>query len=151
MNNPRMPSNVPDFVTNHLRRYLDTNGEDGHLWDSTGLGDHGEIPTLLLTITGRRTGKTVVTPLIYGESDGAYVVVGSRGGSPTHPNWYLNLVANPEVDVQVLAEQFKARARTAVGEERTKLWDLMVSIYPTYTELQDRTEREIPIVILEKE
>ena len=94
MNNPGMPSNVPDFVTNHLRRYLDTNGEDGHLWDSTGLGDHGEIPTLLLTITGRRTGKTVVTPLIYGESDGAYVVVGSRGGSPTHPNWYLNLVAN---------------------------------------------------------
>ncbi len=150
MNNPRMPSNVPDFVVNHLRRYLDTNGEDGHLWNSTGLGDHGEVPALLLTTIGRRTGEPVITPLIYGQAGEAYAVVGSRGGAPTHPHWYLNLVANPEVEVQVLAERFKARARTVDGEERSKLWDLMVSIYPTYTELKSMTEREIPIVLLEK-
>ena len=151
MNNPRMPSNIPDFVVAHLRRYLDTNGEDGHMWDSTGLGDHGEIPTLLLTTIGRRTGEPVITPLIYGEADGAYVVVGSRGGAPTHPSWYLNLVAEPEVEVQVVAERFKARARTATAEERPRLWDLMVSIYPTYEELKGKTEREIPIILLGRE
>ena len=151
MNNPRMPSNIPDFVVAHLRRYLDTNGEDGHMWDSTGMGDHGEIPTLLLTTIGRRTGEPVITPLIYGEADGAYVVVGSRGGAPTHPSWYLNLVAEPEVEVQVVAERFKARARTATAEERPRFWDLMVSIYPTYEELKGKTEREIPIILLGRE
>ena len=151
MNNPRMPVNVPDFVLDHLRRYLDSNGEDGHMWNSAGLGDHGECPALLLTTTGRRTGQSVITPLIYGEAGGVYVVVGSRGGAPTHPNWYLNLVANPEVEVQIRAERFKARARTAVGDERAQLWDLMLTIYPTYTELQNKTERKIPIVVLEKE
>ncbi len=121
------------------------------MWDSTGLGDHGEIPTLLLTTIGRRTGEPVITPLIYGEADGAYVVVGSRGGAPTHPSWYLNLVAEPEVEVQVVAERFKARARTATAEERPRLWNLMVSIYPTYEELKDKTEREIPIILLGRE
>ena len=151
MNNPRMPTNVPDFVVDHLRRYLDSNGEDGHQWNSAGLGDHGECPSLLLTTIGRRSGQPIITPLIYGEAGGAYVVAGSRGGAPTHPHWYLNLVANPEVEVQIRAERFKAKARTAVGEERSELWDLMLTIYPTYTELQNMTQREIPIVVLEKE
>ncbi len=151
MNNPRMPENVPDFVVDHLRRYLDSDGKDGHMWNSTGLGDHGECPSLLLTTIGRRTEQSVITPLIYGEADGAYVVVASKGGAPTHPNWYLNLAANPEVELQIISERFKARARTAVGDERAQLWDLMLTIYPTYTELQDKTEREIPIVVLEKE
>ena len=151
MNNSRMPSNVPDFVTSHLRQYLDTGGEEGHLWDSTGMGDHGGIPTLLLTTIGRSSGQGIVTPLIYGKAGDAYVVVASKGGAPVNPHWYLNLDANPEVEVQVMTEQFKASARTATGEERAGLWDLMVSIYPTYTELQDKTEREIPVVVLEKE
>ena len=151
MNNPRMPENVPDFVVDHLRRYLDSDGKDGHMWNSMGLGDHGECPSLLLTTIGRRTGQPVITPLIYGEAGGAYVVVASKGGAPTHPNWYLNLAANPEVELQIISERFKARARTAVGDERAQLWDLMLTIYPTYTELQDKTEREIPVVVLEKE
>ena len=151
MNNPRMPSNVPDFVTSHLRQYLDTGGAEGHLWDSTGMGDHGGIPTLLLTTIGRRSGQGIVTPLIYGKAGDAYVVVASKGGAPVNPHWYLNLDANPEVEVQVMTEQFKAGARTAAGEERAGLWDLMVSIYPTYTQLQGKTEREIPVVVLEKE
>ena len=79
------------------------------------------------------------------------MVVASKGGAPTHPNWYLNLAANPEVELQIISERFKARARTAAGDERAQLWDLMLTIYPTYTELQDKTEREIPIVVLEKE
>ena len=96
-------------------------------------------------------GTTIITPLIYGEAGGGYVVVASKGGAPTHPHWYLNLDANPEVEVQIRAERFKASARTAAGEERAELWDLMLTIYPTYTELQSRTDREIPIVVLEKE
>lgn len=151
MSNPRMPANVPDFVTEHLRSYLDSDGEAGHMWDSTGLGDHGEIPTLLLTTLGRRTGEAVITPLIYGDADGAYIVVASRGGAPTHPHWYLNLHANPQVEVQVLNQRFQASARTAVGEERAQLWNLMLAVYPTYSELQTRTEREIPVVVLERE
>lgn len=150
MTNPRMPTNVPEFVTEHLQRYLDSNGEDGHDWSSAGLGDHGDCPSLLLTTIGRRSGEPIITPLIYGEADGAYVVVASKGGAPTHPYWYLNLDANPEVEVQIRTERFKARARTATGEERSRLWDMMLPIYPTYTELQGKTDREIPVVVLEK-
>ena len=151
MTNPRMPENVPDFVTEHLQRYLDSNGEDGHEWSSAGMGDHGDCPALLLTTIGRRSGQPIITPLIYGEAGGAYVVIASKGGAPTHPHWYLNLDANPEVDVQIRTERFKARARTAAGAERAELWDLMLTIYPTYTELQGRTAREIPVVVLEQE
>ena len=151
MTNPRMPTNVPDFVTEHLQRYLDSDGEDGHQWNSAGLGDHGECPSLLLTTIGRRSGQPIITPLIYGEAGGGYVVIASKGGAPTHPHWYLNLDANPDVEVQIRAERFKARARTAAGDERAELWDMMLAIYPTYTELQGRTEREIPVVVLQRE
>jgi len=151
MNNPRLPANVPDFVRSHAQRYLESHGKDGHLWDSTGFGDHGELPSLLLATVGRRTGKTVVTPLIYGEQDGAYVVVASNGGKPNHPHWYRNLAACPEVEIQVLAERFKARARVAVGTERAVLLNMMEAIYPTYKELANMTNREIPVVLLERE
>ncbi len=141
-------ANIPDFVLEHLRRYVDSNGTDGHLWDSTGFGDHGMIPTLLLTTSGRRSGEPRMVPIIYGEADGNYVVVASRGGAPTNPGWYLNLHANPAVEVQVIADTFSATARTAVGEERQRLWKLMAAIYPTYDELQSKTDREIPIIVL---
>lgn len=126
----------------HMRRYVETNGEDGHIWNG--------VPTLLLTTTGRKTGQQHTTPLIYGESEGRYLVIGSRGGAPEHPQWYQNLVANPEVEVQVLADRFKARARTANDQEKPPLWDLMVGIYPSFAEYQTRTERPIPVVILER-
>jgi deazaflavin-dependent oxidoreductase (nitroreductase family) len=126
----------------HMQRYLDTNGEDGHIWNGR--------PTLLLTTTGRKTGQKHTTPLIYGESDGRYLVVGSRGGAPEHPQWYQNLVVNPEVEVQVKADKFKARARTAGPHEKPALWDLMVTVYSSFAEYQTRTERQIPLVILER-
>ena len=89
-------------------------------------------------------------PLIYGERDGVYVVIGSKGGAPAHPAWYLNLSAEANVEVQVKADRFAARARTATGDERAALWDLMVGVYAPYTEYQARTEREIPVVVLER-
>lgn len=133
---------LPDWMADHMRRYLETDGEDGHIWNG--------VPTLLLTTLGRRSKVPKMLPLIYGEADGAYVIVGSKGGHAHHPSWYLNLVDDPEVDLQVGAERFKGRARTATGDERVALWKLMTGIFPNYDEYQAKTEREIPIVVLER-
>ncbi len=130
------------WQADHARRYIATNGEDGHLWRG--------VPTLLLTTTGRRTGEPYTTPLIYGEDGDRYIVVASKGGAPEHPQWYRNLLAQPEVAVQVQAERFRARARTASPEEKPVLWQRMASIWPAYDEYQARTSRDIPVVILER-
>jgi deazaflavin-dependent oxidoreductase (nitroreductase family) len=88
--------------------------------------------------------------LIYGRDGDNYIVVASKGGAPEHPEWYRNLVANPEVEVQVAADRFMANARTASAEERPKLWALMAEIWPAYNDYQAKTDREIPVVILER-
>ena len=131
-----------NFAEEHLRRYLETNGEDGHNWEG--------VTALLLTTTGRRSGNPITKPLIYGRDGDRYLVVGSRGGRPHHPQWYLNLRERPEVEVQVLADRFSARARTADSNEKPRLWAIMTSIWPGYDEYQTRTTREIPVVILER-
>lgn len=127
----------------HVRRYEETNGEVGHDWE-------GGAPCLILTTKGRKTGREHKFPLIYQEHEGAYVVVASKGGAPEHPGWYRNLLANPEVKVQVKADKFTARARTASDEERAKLWPKMVKVWPDYEEYQKKTDRKIPVVILER-
>lgn len=127
----------------HVRRYLETNGEVGHDWNG--------VPALLLTTKGRKTGEDRTSALIYGRLHDAYVVIASMGGAPTHPMWYLNLVATPEVTSQVGADRFAARARVAEGEERIAGWEEMVEIWPNYDVYQSRTDRVIPVVILERE
>ena len=149
MSETKIPSNLQKLIDDHLRRYVESDGKDGHMWDSTPVGGPGPIPTLLLTTTGRRSGKPIVMPLIYGEADGNYVVVASKGGAPQHPGWYLNLAAQPQVEVQVLAKRFRAKARTSTGTERARLWEKMATIYPPYNDYQKKTEREIPVVVLE--
>lgn len=146
----KTPVSLPKWIDDHLQRYLKSDGKDGHMWDSAIAGGPGPIPTLLLTTTGRKSGNPIVMPLIYGEADGNYVIVASKGGAPQHPGWYLNLAAKPEVEVQVLANRFRAKARTATGAERAKLWEKMAVIYPPYNDYQKKTEREIPVVVLEK-
>ena len=131
------------FGKEHVDRYVATNGEEGHNWVRG-------APVLILTTTGRRSGETRSTPLIYGRSGADYLVVGSKGGAPTPPAWYLNLQANPDVAVQVKADRFAARARTASKQEKPELWKLMTSIWPDYDEYQTKTEREIPVIILER-
>ena len=145
-----IPANLSGWVKDHTQRYLESNGADGHMWDSEPFGGLGPTPTLLLTTIGRRSGKSWVLPLIYGKFDQGYVVVASKGGAPKHPGWYLNLATQPEVSVQVIAEKFQAKARTATGEERAALWKKMAEIYPPYDEYQARAGREIPVVVLER-
>ena len=131
------------FGDEHVRRYVETDGEVGYVWKEG-------APILILTVTGRRSGKEYSTPLIFGRDDERLVIVGSQGGSPRHPDWYLNLVVEPEVGVQVKADRFRAHARTAEGEERERLWRRMNEIWPHYDEYQTRTERTIPVVVLER-
>jgi deazaflavin-dependent oxidoreductase (nitroreductase family) len=130
------------WVADHIRRYVESDGERGHEWRG--------VPTLLLTTRGRKSGKLRRTALIYGQDGDRYLVVGSEGGAPKHPNWYHNLVDHPDVRVQVGAETFDARARTATAEEKPELWRKMASIWPDYDKYQAKTDRQIPVVILER-
>ena len=131
------------FGREHVQRYVDTDGAEGHDWRG--------VSVLLLTTTGRRSGTARTTPLIYGRRGDDYDVVASRGGAPRHPAWYLNLSDDPDVEVQVKGERFRARARTASGQERAELWRTMTERWPAYDDYQRRTEREIPVVLLERE
>lgn len=149
MTEPSIPAELPEWIRDHIRRYQESDGADGHLWDSSAVGGVGVVPTLLLTTTGRRSGRPKLLPLIYGKTENGYAIVASKGGAPTHPAWYLNLMANPKVEVQVGAEKFGATARVASGEERAAIWEQMLEVYPPYSEYQARTEREIPVVVLE--
>ena len=142
-------SKLPDWMQQHLDRYLKTNGAEGHLRDFTAGGGKPDTPTLLLATTGRKSGKAITLPLIYGKDGANFVVVASKGGAPAHPAWYLNLAVQPKVDVQVLDRKFRAVARTASGAERQRLWQLMADIYPPYNDYRKMTAREIPVVVLE--
>ncbi|WP_033292286.1 nitroreductase family deazaflavin-dependent oxidoreductase [Amycolatopsis jejuensis] len=131
------------FGDEHVRRYEETDGAVGHDWEKG-------APVLVLTTKGRKTGQDRKFALIYQEEDGNPVIVASKGGAPNHPGWYLNLLANPEVGVQVKADKFTATARTATGEERARLWGKLAAVWPDYDNYQTRTDREIPVVVLER-
>lgn len=125
----------------HVQRYRETGGAEGHDWNNT--------TVLLLTTKGRRTGQPYTTPLIYQRHGDDFVIVASKGGDPEHPQWYKNLQADPEVEVQVMGDRFRARARTAGDAEKPEVWRLMTATWPAYDEYQTKTDREIPVVILE--
>ena len=133
-----------DWVGSHIKEYVESDGHQGHLWRG--------FPTLLLTTRGRKTGKLRRTALIYGRDGENYLLVASTGGGPKHPYWYLNLVENPLVEIQVKEKKLKAWARTADPEEKQRLWPVMSKIFPTYDEYivkAAQAGREIPLIILE--
>ena len=132
------------FGQEHVRRYRETDGEVGHVWKEGST-------ILLLTTIGRRTGRETTTPLIYNLDGDTPVIVASKGGAPDHPGWFKNLVERPEVVVQIKGDRFGARARVAEGAERERLWELMTEVWPHYDEYATRTDREIPVVVLERE
>jgi deazaflavin-dependent oxidoreductase (nitroreductase family) len=131
------------FGDEHVRRYRETGGEVGHTWREGST-------ILLLTTTGRKSGEPRTTPLIYAQDGDRYVIVASKGGAPEHPGWYKNLAKDPKVELQVKDEVFPARARTAEGEERERLWRKANEVWPHYDEYQTQTDREIPVVLLER-
>ncbi|MFI0373511.1 nitroreductase family deazaflavin-dependent oxidoreductase [Actinomadura sp. 1N219] len=126
----------------HVARYQETDGEEGHEWRGT--------VTLLLTTTGRHSGKDRTTPLIYQLDGDAHVIVASDGGADDDPLWYKNIQADPEVKVQVKGDRFTARARTATPDEKPALWAKMTAVWPDYDVYQTKTSRDIPVVVLER-
>lgn len=143
-------SKQPKWVIDHMRAYLKSGGKEGHLFDTGGSGI-GPLPTLLLTTVGRKSGKKRMTPLVYGVFGGNHIIVGSKGGSQTHTGWYFNLLDNPAAEIQVGTAHFKVRARIATGPERALIWAHMLTVFPTYGDYQKKTDREIPVVVLERQ
>jgi deazaflavin-dependent oxidoreductase (nitroreductase family) len=145
----KLPEAMPKWIRDHVELYL-SDPEKAHFWDSTIGGGPGPLPTLLLIARGAKSGKLRPLPLLYQEMDGKYVVIGSKGGAPTHPGWYLNLRANPECEIRVGSKRMRARARTASGDERTRGWKQMAEMYRPYNDYQKRAgSRQIPVVVLE--
>ena len=128
----------------HVDRYVATNGEEGYRW-------RNGTEILILTTKGRKSGELHSNALIVGRHGDDYLVVGSKGGAPAPPAWYVNLVADSEVQVQVKGDRFAAHARTATAEEKPELWKTMTAVWPDYDQYQQRTEREIPVVILTRD
>jgi deazaflavin-dependent oxidoreductase (nitroreductase family) len=146
MAEPTVQKGLPSWISDHIRRYRETNGADGHMWDASVAGYNAKVPTLLLTTTGRKSGRQLILPLIYGKTPKGYAIVASKGGAPAHPVWYLNLTAHPEVDVQVEAKRFKAKARTASARARGALKQMVGTIRPTRV---PEAHEAVPVVVLE--
>ena len=130
------------FGDKHVRAYRETGGEQGYHWRGT------EI--LLLNTTGHQSGKERTMALIHRADGDRFVVVASKGGAPEHPAWFRNLEADPDVTVQVRDEVIPVHASVAQGEERARLWSLMTEVWPDYDKYQTKTEREIPVVVLQR-
>jgi deazaflavin-dependent oxidoreductase (nitroreductase family) len=130
------------FGAEHVRVYRETDGERGYDWRGTTI--------LLLTTKGRSSGEPRTTPLIHRTDDERWIVVASKGGAPEHPGWYENLLASPQAMIQVKDDQIPVRAGTAEGAERERLWSLMTEVWPAYDEYQQKTDRQIPVVVLER-
>jgi deazaflavin-dependent oxidoreductase (nitroreductase family) len=129
------------FGQEHIDRYEATDGAEGHEWQGT--------TALILTTRGRRSGGPRKAPLIYQRFGDAVLLVASRGGAPEPPAWYLNLVEDPEVVVQIKGDRIKGRARIATPEEKPEMWRTMTAVWPDYDVYQTRTDREIPIVVVD--
>jgi deazaflavin-dependent oxidoreductase (nitroreductase family) len=151
MTEARLAPNLPQWMKDHTDRYLSSGGTEGHMYTIDRPGSPAiTVPSLLLTTTGRKSGEKYLFPLFYGQAGDSYFVIASKGGAPEHPGWYRNLLANPEVEIQVGTAKMRARARTATGEERVRLWKQAVEFFPPYADYQRKSAgREIPVVVLD--
>ena len=131
------------FGDEHVRVYRETDGERGYIW-------RNGTEILLLTTIGRKSGEPRTTPLIHRVDDGRWIIVASKGGTPDHPDWFKNLSENPEIEIQVKADRIPVKATVAEGDERERLWKLMAEVWPDYDAYQGNTDRQIPVVVLER-
>jgi deazaflavin-dependent oxidoreductase (nitroreductase family) len=151
MTEASLAPNLPQWMKDHTDLYLSSGGTEGHLYTLNRPGASAiTVPSLLLTTTGRKSGQKYLFPLFYGSAGDSYFVIASKGGAPEHPGWYRNLLANPDVGIQVGTAKMNARARTATGEERARLWKQAVEFFPPYADYQVKSGgREIPVVVLD--
>lgn len=130
------------FGAEHVRVYRETDGEHGYHWHGTTI--------LLLTTAGRKSGEERTTPLIHRTDGDRWIVVASKGGAEEHPEWFQNLSGDPNVEIQVKGETIPVRASTVEGDDRARLWRLMAEVWPHYDAYQLKTDRQIPVVALER-
>jgi deazaflavin-dependent oxidoreductase (nitroreductase family) len=140
--NPRPQLDLSLFGDEHVRRYEETDGAEGYLWNGA--------PCAILTTVGRKSGERRKSALIFGQDGDRYLLIASQGGAPKHPLWFLNLRDNPDVELQVKGDKFAGRARIATPDEKPRLWKIMTQDWPSYDDYQARTEREIPLVVIER-
>jgi proline iminopeptidase len=131
------------FGDEHVRSYLETDGRVGYRWKE-------DSPIAILFTKGRTSGEERTNPLIFGRDGDSVVLVASKGGAPDDPGWFRNLQKTPEAEIQVLGDRWRVRSRVAEGDERERLWKLMAEIWPHYDEYAEQTDREIPVVVLER-
>ena len=137
-----------DWVTEHREMYLRSGGTEGHIMDITPVGGHAFTTHCLIKYTGRKSGKVFITPLIYGDIGGEVMIVASKGGADSHPEWYLNIRESDEVEFQIATQAFRATWRVPEGAEHDKIWAFMVDVFPSYANYQSSTERRIPILAM---
>lgn len=150
MSQAKLAPKMPQWMVDHTNMYLSSGGKEGHMY-TTALPNGAKItvPSLLLITAGRKSGNKFLFPLFYGKEGKGYIIVASKGGAPEHPGWYKNILANPEVEIQVGTANIRVRARTVTGEERARLWKKALEFWPPYAEYQTKTNREIPVVVLD--
>jgi deazaflavin-dependent oxidoreductase (nitroreductase family) len=134
------PTDTSLLGAEHVRVYQETHGEQGYIWNGS--------PILLLTTRGRKSGELRTIPIIFTAWRDGWAIIASKGGSPTHPKWYLNVLEDPQVQVQVKGDVYEAEARTASSPEREQIWAEAIKHWPNYDVYQSRTDREIPVVVL---
>jgi deazaflavin-dependent oxidoreductase (nitroreductase family) len=137
-----------DWITEHREMYLQSGGAKGHIMDITAVGGHAFGTHALVKYVGRKSGKVFITPLCYGDIGGEVVICASKGGADTHPEWYLNIVARPEIEFQIATQAFRGTWREPQGAERDKVWAFMVDCFPFYAAYQASTRRVLPLVMM---
>ena len=137
-----------DWMTSHRDAYLRSGGAQGHIMDISEAGGHAFTTHCLIRVKGRKSGRTQIVPLIYGDIGGEVVIVASKGGADKNPDWYHNLRAGDEVDLQIGTQAFRASWREPEGEERHRIWDFMSRVYPPYLSYQRATTRHIPVIMM---
>ena len=148
LDSPVVPQVIKHVARAHVWTYRRTNGRIGGKW-RIGAGLRKPVDTLLLDHRGRTSGRRFTTPLLYLPDGENVIVVASQGGLPSDPQWYRNLRAHPDTQVQIRAEVRRVRARTATPEERAALWPRLLDLYADFASYQSWTDRQIPVVILE--
>ncbi len=138
-----------DWAAEHRLRYLQSGGADGHIEDLTPVGGRPFATNCLLKYHGRKSGRTFITGLTYADIAGEVVICGSKGGADKHPDWYLNLIAQPEVEFQIATQAFRGTWREPEGDERAKIWTFFVDCHPFYIPYQASTSRLLPLVLLQ--